>query len=126
MEEELRARLLASSAVTAICGQRITWGRRPQGEALPAIMLTVVSAPREYQLAGPAGLKEARVQVDCWAETYAASKSLARAVNDQLGGARFASVQGAFLDTERDRSDLDAGGKWTHCTSLDFRVWAGE
>ena len=80
MEEDFRAILLASSGVTAICGNRINWGAHPQGQPLPGVVLTVVCNQEGITLTAPDGLFQGRVQVDCYAPTYAASKILSRAV----------------------------------------------
>ena len=126
MEEDIRARLAGTLTIAAQVRERITWGAREQGAALPAVCMQVISGPREYQMSGPTGLKAARVQVECWGSTYEDAKRLARLVNTSLGGAIFGVVQGAFLDSERDIAGTDAGGRRVFCTSMDFRVWAGE
>ena len=46
MEEALVAYLLANAGLTAIVGNRINWTTRPQGAAVPAVVLTKVSGVR--------------------------------------------------------------------------------
>src|SRR4051812_46510481 len=101
MEEALVAYLLANAGVAALAGTRIYWGERPQGDALPAIVLFKVSPNRDVTLAGPSGLIGPRVQIDCLGGSYALAKTTARAViaaADAIGGT--AGFQGAFLDAE--------------------------
>lgn len=86
MEEALRALLLGSAPVAAPVGARINWGAHPQGQPLPAIVLTVVSDIEGLTLAGPDGLSEMRVQADCYALTHKAARVTARAVRDLLHG----------------------------------------
>lgn len=66
----LRARL------TGLAGGRVYWVDRPQAAALPSITLQTISDPRPQHLKGFEELRPTRVQVDCWADTYSAAKSL--------------------------------------------------
>lgn len=93
MEEEFRAALLASAAVTAYVGNRIDWGARVQGKALPAVVLYVIDDSEASTYTHPSGLSQGRVQVDCYAETYKDAKLLSRAVREVLDG----YVGGGFL-----------------------------
>lgn len=131
MEEALRAYLLAQTAIANLVAARIHWGMRPQGEALPGIVLGVVSRLPVARHSGPAGLSEARIQIDAYGATYAQARGLARALRAALsvrafeqGGVKF---QGAFQLGERDLSEAGA----TEATrvfrvSLDFQMWHEE
>lgn len=125
MEEALVAHLLAQSGITAVSGQRITWGRRTQGAALPAIVLHRIDGNRDYHLSGASGLVASRVQVDCWANTFAAAKLAARAVEAAVSGAHFTQGQTRFdailIADERDDSE-DVNGAPLFRTSLDLAV----
>jgi len=102
MEEALRAILLATSGVTALVGTRVNWGGHPQGLALPAIVLTVISDNLGHRLNGPDGLAQGRVQVDCYAGTYGAAKLLSRAVLAALDSYRGGNFSGVFHAGSRD------------------------
>src|SRR3989304_2505917 len=103
MEEAFRALLVAASAGTALApAARINWGAHPQGAALPAIVLTVIGDAESHTLAGPDGLSQGRVQVDCYAASYKAAKQLARAVRAALDGYRGGNFSGVFLAASRD------------------------
>lgn len=131
MEEDLRSLLLAAPGVASLAGERVSWGGRPQGKGLPAVLLHLISERREHGLAGPEALADASVQVDCWAAPYREAKALGRAVSAALdgyagvvGGTRF---QGVFQENVRDTSEVraaDGGDVVEHLfrTSLDFRV----
>jgi hypothetical protein len=67
MEAALTDHLLASAALVALVGPRITWDERPQGDALPAVVLQWIDGAPEYSDEGFAGLTAARLQIDCWA-----------------------------------------------------------
>lgn len=96
MEEELRALLLADATVAGIAGDRVNFGAHPQGAALPALVLSNVSDNAALTMQGAHGMVEARVQVDCYALTYGAAKTLGRAVHQLLHAHR----GGGFLFIE--------------------------
>lgn len=93
MEAALLARLLATAGVTALVSTRINWLRRPQGEALPAIVLHRIDGAPDVHHGGASGLVVSRVQVDCWAESYGSAKAIARAVETAVTAQTF--TQGA-------------------------------
>ena len=105
MEEELRALLLATASVTAICGTRINWGAHPQGAPWPGVILRVISDHEGHTLAGPNGVSHARVQIDCQAASYGAAKRLARAVRAVLDGHRGGLFQAVLLADARDERE---------------------
>lgn len=128
MEEALIAKLLATSSVTALVSQRIQPGRRPQASQLPAIVVNRITGAPVYTDDGEAGLASARVEVDCWATSFASAKLTARAVIGSLS-AFFGTVgsltfQNILLDAERDFSEGGANDtQYLYRTNLDFIVW---
>lgn len=131
MEEALIARLLADAGVAAIAATRVYPGARPQGSALPALVLNTISGAPVYDDQGEAGLFSARVQIDSWAATYTAAKLLARAVKNCLSG--FVGVQGAIafrnvlVDVERDLRETGSNeAQYEFRVSIDFIVWFKE
>lgn len=127
MEEEIRALLLATGGVTNLCGTRINFGERPQGQALPALVLNTVSATEGLHMNGK-GPHDARIQVDCYATTPRARTLLARAVLARLNAYR----GGGFLFIEHaDTRDTREGGTnevtRTYRAGMDFLVtWRAE
>jgi hypothetical protein len=130
MEEALMTRLLSQSALTALVGAppaaRITWAQRPQGSALPAIVLHTISGPRSYTMQGEAGVREARVQADVWGATYSSAKAAARQLMAALSGQRFTGFQAAFVDTEDDGFERSEAGEALYRVRLDFLLWREE
>jgi hypothetical protein len=108
---------------------RVFPGSRPQGSALPAAVLNRISGGPLYADDGEVGLEQARIQIDCWAETYTAAKRLARAVTACLSA--FEGTVGTtafeFIELENER-DLREGGSdsasYPFRTALDFIVLA--
>ncbi|AMK19333.1 tail completion protein gp17 [Sphingobium sp. MI1205] len=122
----LRARLLADSGVAAIVGTRVSWLERPQGAALPAITLQVISDPRPQHLKGLDGARGTRVQLDCWAASFAQALALARAAIATLQppttieGKKFGNAR---IDGQRDLGETAAGGAFVHRQSVDLFIW---
>lgn len=87
----IRTRLLAISAVTAICSTRIYALSLPQSPTLPAIRVTQVSEVQPMHLRGSQGFWRCRVQVDCVAgpsssDPYGTARSLAAAARGTFSG----------------------------------------
>jgi hypothetical protein len=127
MEEALRAHLLANAAVNTACGGRMYWSVRPQGSAYPSGVLTIISRIPERLFSGPAGLAAARVQVDCYADTYSQAKALYRAVKAVLNNLTFTNSGKrfwGFAENERDLTDAGAtDAARIHRVSADFLIW---
>ncbi len=127
MEEDLLAKLLATTAVTAIVGDRISWGGRVDGEPLPAIALHLISAPRDYTLRGQTRLVGSRVQADCWDGTWLGAKALSRVVSATLSGLKEGAFTGIFILDERHGDEKGEGASGPdptdfYRTSLDLQV----
>ena len=128
MEEAFIAYLLASGSVSALVAARVLPHSRLQGSALPAVTVQRISGGLLYADDGEIGLENPRMQVDCWATTYTAAKTLARAVTSALsaysgttGGVEFSFV---MLDNEQDLREPGANvAEYLYRVSLDFIVW---
>lgn len=94
MEAALMAKLLASASITALVSTRINWSRRPQGSALPCIVLHRIDGTPDVHHGGASGLVQSRVQIDCWGASYGAAKAIARAVETAVTAQTF--TQGAI------------------------------
>jgi len=79
-EGALRARLTSATTVTNLVAQRIYWEERPQNSALPAITLLMASDPRAQHMDGFQSVKDAEVQIDVWATSFASKKAIKEAV----------------------------------------------
>ena len=120
MEQEFRALLTSSAAVTALCpSSRIEWGILGQGKPLPAVRLNVISNSPGRTQQGPDGLWQGRVQVDVYGATYKAAKALADAISGLLDFHRSGGFRGIFLDARRDMTETAATDRPQRIT-LDF------
>lgn len=127
MEEAIVAHLLAAAGVAAIVGDRITFGVRDQAADLPALVLNLIDRVPVYSDEGEAGLNEARLQTDAYAETAKGAKALARAVRASLSGAAFTAggveFQAIFQENEQELFERSTGGDELRRVSIDFLIW---
>lgn len=122
MEEALRGHLADNSGVSNIVGQRLQWAVR---EGAPSVALHLVDAPPDWTLKGPSRLVQARVQIDCWADTFIGAKALGAAVlaalpaiGQVVAGVKFLSC--VVIDT--DRGTFGESPNLLHRTRIDVRV----
>jgi hypothetical protein len=109
MEQELRALLLGYGPLSALLADRIHWDERPQGEALPGVILQGVDRRQQSTLNGLSGLYIGRVQIDAHALTRGAALSIADQIEARLDHCR----AGGFLFMAQDgrRNGRAGGGK---------------
>lgn len=93
MQLDLRQKLLDTEALATLASGGITWGQALQLPAGPYVTLRVTSAAYGFSHDGLSGLNTARVQIDCFAGTYADANALRTLVIETLCG--FQGVQGA-------------------------------
>jgi hypothetical protein len=95
---------------------------------MPSIVINRISGAPVYTDQGESGLSEARLQVDCWGETYTSAKTVARAVIASLsafvGTVGSTEFQNILLDAERDfREGGSNAAEYLFRTNLDFIIW---
>ena len=122
MEEALLAHLAADGGVRALVADRIEWAVRG---AVPCVALHLISAQPDTTLAGQSGLVQARVQVDCWGETFLKAKQIGAAViaalparRQVVGDVRFLAC--TVIDTDRGR--FGETPNQNHRTRIDVRI----
>ncbi len=108
MEEELLALLLRDGGVASIFGDRIWPMIAPQTSIRPYAVVQKASAVTDYTTTGASGFKQARVQIDSYAETYSEAKRGIRLIRIAISGRRTGIFQGIFAETERDLTDNDS------------------
>lgn len=103
LAEALIDRLTAVTAVTDIAADRIHWGARPQGGALPTLVLVQVSSVPEETLEGEEpDLWTTRVQLEGMARTHAEAWALAKAASAAL-------LPGATVGAGEDAMGFELG-----------------
>ncbi|KMS54719.1 DUF3168 domain-containing protein [Sphingobium cupriresistens] len=129
IEDALRLRLIEADPVAEMLAdyetsKAVFWVLRPQGSAMPAIVLTTVSAPMDEHMRGLQSLQFMRLQLDTYAPSVIVAqqlrdKAIATMVpryRDQGFYFRPASVLG-----RRDLSEPGVNGP-IYRTSTDIRV----
>lgn len=121
----VRYLLANDSGLTAqVPAARIMAGALPQGIALPAVSVMMVSSTRPQHVAGASGMVRERVQVTVIAGTYPSQKAVLALVRAALPRSR-GTVNGCAVDSilpdveGPDFSDPDAG---LYIGSLDYVV----
>lgn len=120
MEQELRALLRSSAAITGIVGGLIDWGESPQPGAARYIVLHLVSDNEGVTMQGRDGLRRSRVQVDCYGPDYATVAALMAAVKDTLHGYHGGGFQGIFFAGGRVPREGNNEASAIYRASLDF------
>lgn len=125
MDEALFALLTGSTAITARVGSRVHWGMAPQGTALPALVLNIISGADTPHLTGTDGFWRYRVQIDCYGADRPSARLLSRDVINLLNGHTGGWFNAVFLDTVREDFEDAAADRPTRI-SLDFNIiWRG-
>lgn len=127
METDLRTLILSASAVTALVGQRVTWGARPQAVTQPDIVLVNVSQTTDYHLGGESGLDSSLVQMDI---RSSASMANAMAIRDTVravlsgykGVTGTTTFYGIFLRQVRQRVEQAEGGGMAYLIQMDWDI----
>lgn len=117
LESHIFSCLTGASGVSSVVGERIYALVLPQGCALPAISYFRVSGPRQMSLEGYSNLESPRIQIDCWATSYAQAKTLAAAVRAAMLSSTDFKVSGI---SDQDLFDESIG---IFRVSTDFSVW---
>lgn len=118
--------LEGDAGVDAIAGDRIYPLVLPKNEDVtyPAITYQEISLRGTFSHSGDESLDLPRYQIDCWAETVAEARSLARAVRAALAGIVHTSdgetFRGGFLDNEDEGYDDEAR---KYRVRADYMLW---
>lgn len=114
-ETELRALLVADSAVAALVATRVSADRAEQGAAMPFVVFARAATQPVQYLDGSVPISQVNLDVQCWAKTRAGADALADAVTSAIRGVPPQSVPGRAGVYD---SDLDA-----HGTLLNVNWW---
>lgn len=121
MEEAL------TDLLAAVAGGRRHWVRAPQTAVRPFLVLNRIDGQPNYHMQGSSGFVSSRVQIDCYADTYTAATAAARSVKTLLSGYKGGTIQGIFIESERNLPAADAGDvNSLFRTSIDITVLHGE
>lgn len=109
--------LLADADVIDLIGSRVHPMRMPQRGSLPAVVYQRVSMTPVNSIAGDSGLDNVRLQVTCWARTYAQAVDLAAKVRSAITSS--ANLK-ALTETELDTEDAETR---SYGVITDYHIW---
>ena len=84
IEVTIQNALANNAGVSALVGTQIHYSEAPQNTPSPYIVMTKISAPRDYTHDGPSGLVKGRFQFSIFAATYTLTKQVAAAIKPVL------------------------------------------
>lgn len=130
MLQSLTSLMLSSSTLVALVEDRVVWKQMATTPLFPRVVLHVISSNVDYNMSGPSGLVNTRIQVDCLGSTYASAQTVAAAVLALLSGYRgtygTTKFDGIFHDNSRDTLEDDDIPESIFGVSLDFTIWHKE
>jgi hypothetical protein len=136
----LNSYLLAQTSVTAICAQRGYPGHLPKGVLYPAYTIAKISEQPSHHLGGVSGLRECRLQIDCYddgCDTSSGRHVGTRKLCNQLDEAILAAIDMLQTTTnstsirtiqaenyfEDDEQPSDGSDQWRYSSTRDYLVW---
>lgn len=124
VETDLYSRLSTYADLATLVSTRIYPFVAPQSVNKPYCTYQKISSGRMYSHSGYSGLQRPRMQVTCYAETYAQAKAVAAEAIAAIEGwpAANASVQSAFFENEEDFYDEETK---LYQIPVDFFVYYG-
>lgn len=84
MKQQLRAMLLADSAISTLVGSRLDWKKNAQGSVYPRVTLHGVGRAIGSHMQGPDAIQVSRVQINCMALTYGEAEAVGEAILAKL------------------------------------------
>lgn len=131
LQAAFRARLLANATINLLTGGRVSWGGRPQGASLPAIVLTKAAPGRDWTFAAPDPLEQPWVQIDVWGSTVPSAAGVISAVQAEMerldtvtvGGWKF-QPPGVLVNDQWPGPEDLPGGTTAFRIMHDYRFWA--
>lgn len=88
----------------------------PDPVAKPYITFQVISNIPSVSLDGPNGTENRRIQIDIWASTYGAAKTLENSV-------KAAMVAASFVNVPLSTGDLYENDTQLYRVSMDYSIW---
>jgi hypothetical protein len=105
-------------------GVQVDWNLSAQGTKGRRVALFLIGGRDQYHNQGRSGQRVGRLQVDCYASTYADAVALAALARNALSGwsDRAQGIQGVFLIGETDLAPDTDGGRDEARVSTDYNI----
>lgn len=117
-----------NTAITDLVSSRIYPQIREQSAGLPAITYQIISGMRSFDMIGPNGFVDSRIQINCFAATAQAAAQLAAVVRVALsgvkGGAAGVTIECMILEDVSDLPAIEPGNEKmnVYAKMMDFLV----
>lgn len=123
--------LIADAGINTAVGGRVFYGRVPQGQPFPAIVLQVITTNHNYHLTNESTVVDPTIQVDIYDKGTTGQQSvIAGLVRSRLSGYRGALNNDIFCDSSTILRDsefytkpTDGTDNWINRVSIDFRIF---
>lgn len=120
--------LINNTSITDLVGDKVYSQIREQSDGLPAITYQIISGIRNFDMSGPNGFVEGRIQINCFAETILEADRLSAvvriALNGVKGGAAGIEIECCLLDDVGDLPAIEPGNEQmnVYAKMMDFFV----
>ena len=101
VEENLYTLFTGSTAIAAVVGTRVYPVMAPQNATYPCLVYTRVSTPRFHTHDGASGMAQPRFQINLWADSFSAARTLADTVRTAVDGTKTVSGTAGVIRTLR-------------------------
>ena len=133
LRQAVFARLTGDETIAGLVAERVYPHLAPQKAARPYLTYLVVSGEHVSHLRAAAGLVMHRVQIDCWADTYAGAEALVEAVRGAFDGLR-GTIAARFTaksihlagETEGYEPPAHGGEAGIYRVTLELEIWHAE
>ena len=122
LESDLFTKLSTHAGLSALVGTRIYPNRLPDNPTLPAVVYQRITT-MNVLASGDVPLIRARMQVDCWDDSYLSVAAVAAQVHAALDMGSSTGLEASIPEDEDDSYDTDAQ---LHRKRLDFFVWRNQ
>jgi hypothetical protein len=134
----IRTYLVGQATVTAICADRGYAGKLPKKCLYPAFTYRVVSDDPSHHLGGVSGLRQARVQIECYDDSdkdknHVGTRTKCNQLDEAIlalldmqrgtfGGTHCNTIQAEDRDEDED-DPFDGSDNYRYWTSRDYLIW---
>jgi hypothetical protein len=122
LESDLFTKLSTHGGLSALVGTRIYPNRLPDNPTLPACVYQRIST-LNHLASGDVPLIRARMQIDCWSDSYVTAGNVAVQVHAALDMASSSGLEASIPEDEDDMYDTDAQ---LHRKRIDFFIWRNQ
>ena len=119
VENYIYRHLSTSATIVGLVGTRIYPLRAPQNPTFPFIVYQRISCVPEYGMDGFHGLSNVTVQIDAYATSHSAVRSISSALHTVMQTATFKNI----LDNDMDFVEPDLDG---YRVVQDYSIWVSE